>query len=288
LQLIYKVFNESDFFVVLKSTSTCLKTKHVYPHSHLTVVKYGIWLTHVLITGVSYYSKKRNKDINMTRFATPETVACPYCNHYYSRKVLCSFNNNWEVTYSDGGSSEGLADVLMDNTRCTQCCRIICDVQQLPALSVVPAGPFWKSWFIKMPEYIFLPQATSDVYFELFERSADEDKKMQYALQAYRLFNRTHRLEDKNIQPAITVQQKYKAVADHILASPLNNSLPEYSLLCADIYRLRGEFRLAKKMYDTVSNKEFDDLVAQGKSWCDAGNTSLMVNNSKTLSKEAE
>lgn len=278
------IFIVPDFFVTLKIHPTCLKTKHVYTHSDLTVVKYDIWLGQVLITEFSYY---RNKDINMTRFATPETVACRYCNHYYSRKVLCSFNNNWEVTYSDGGSSMGLADVLINHTRCTQCCRVMLDVQQLPALSVVPEGPFWKGWFIKTPEHLFLPQATSDVYFELFEQSADQDKKMQYALQAYRLFNRSHRLEHKNIQPAIIVQQQYIAVADHILASPPDDYLAQYNLLCADIYRLRGEFRLAKKMYDTVSNENFDNLVAQGKSWCDAGNTSLMVNNSKTQSKEA-
>jgi hypothetical protein len=213
----------------------------------------------------------------MTQFAKPDTVACPYCSHYYLRSVLLSFNSNWEVRYSDGGSAYGLADMLINNTRCTQCCQVMLDVQQLPALNVAPAGPFWKWWFIKPPEYLFLPPANADVYFELFERCTEQDKLMQYALQAYRLFNRTYRLEDNNIQAAITAQPQYRAVAEHILASPPDNYLPEYDLLRADIYRLRGEFRLAKKMYATVSDEKFDYLVVQGKHWCDARNTSLMV-----------
>ena len=146
----------------------------------------------------------------MTRLAKPDTVACPYCNQYYSRKVLHSFNNKWEITYSDGGTSMGLSDVLIDDTRCTQCCRIMRNIQAFPALNVVDDGPFWLPWFSPLPKNLFLPLATSDVYFELFKLDAVEDNKKHHAVQAYRLFNRTYCLEKKNTHPSF--QKKSAAI----------------------------------------------------------------------------
>ncbi|MFT4937923.1 MAG: hypothetical protein ACI88A_000945 [Paraglaciecola sp.] len=213
----------------------------------------------------------------MTRFAKPDTVACPYCNQYYSRKVLLSFNNKWEITYSDGGSAMGLSDVLINETRCTKCCQIMLDVQDLPALNVAVVGPFWKTWFSQTPEYLYLPQATSDVYLELFKLDAEDDKKMQYALQAYRLFNRTYRQEDKNTLPSETDQQQYAQVASYILASPPAKYMPEYILLCADIHRQRGEFAHAQAHYESVYEDEFSHIVDQGLTWCDNKQTRLMI-----------
>ncbi|MGS2719350.1 hypothetical protein [Paraglaciecola aestuariivivens] len=199
----------------------------------------------------------------MTMFSTPEIVACPHCQQHFTRQILCSFNNKWQVIYSDGGTTYDLEFTMFNETRCTNCQQIILDVQNLASLDLLPTVPFWKRWFSKKVEYQHLAKPTSDVYLELFEHCSD-DKKMYYALKAYRKFKQTHYLEAKTIQPSQEALAQYHAAAEFILSNPSKSDLPEYDLLCADIYRLRGQFEKALDCYAKVGEKRLQYIVEQG------------------------
>ncbi|MGS2721005.1 hypothetical protein [Paraglaciecola aestuariivivens] len=216
----------------------------------------------------------------MTKFTTPEIVACPHCQQHYTRQRLCTFNNKWQIIFSDGGTTYDLEFVVFNETRCTHCQQIILDVQNLPSLGLLPELPFWKRWFSKKVEYQHLPKPTSDVYLELFEHCS-ADKKMFYALKAYRKFNQTHKLETKTIKPSQAALTQYKAAEAFILASPPSSDLPEYHLLCADIYRLRGQFENALACYAKVTDERLQYIVEQGIAWTHKKITLLMPVRSK-------
>jgi hypothetical protein len=216
------------------------------------------------------------RNVAMTRFAKPDTIACPYCNHYHYRQVLCSFNTMWQTVYSDGGTSHGLSDVLMEEARCQGCGLIISHVQQLPALNIECNLPVWKRWFKHTMEITYLSRPSVDVYFELFERTNDPGKKMQYALKGYRLFNRTYRLQGQKSMTTEAQQSQHTQLANYIVHSPQYTS-PEYQLLCADLHRQRGEFVRATELYQGISDAKYQHIVEQAVDWCEAKQTCLMV-----------
>ncbi|WP_158768859.1 hypothetical protein [Paraglaciecola sp. L1A13] len=197
-------------------------------------------------------------------------------------KIIRSFNNNWEVTYSDGGSSYGLRHFIFDVTRCSNCCEIILGVQDIPLLKTATKVPFWKRRLHKRKDIYYLPHPTSDVYLELFEHSTNADDKMSYALSAYRLFNQIHHLENKNTQPSEITLRQYLKATEHILASPPKYHMPEYDLLCADIYRLQGQFDKALQTYRNVNEEKYLHIVEQGVVWVSNKQRLLMIIRAKT------
>jgi hypothetical protein len=213
----------------------------------------------------------------MTRYAEPDIIACPHCEQKYHRTVLCSFNTNWQVTYSDGSTALGIDNIIVYETRCIQCQRIIRDVNDLPALQATPLKPFWRNWFVKQEEYLSIPHASIDVYFELFDQSNVEQEKRDWAVKAYRRYNQNFLMYGKERIASVEMQQRYREMTDFILAHPPTPLYEEFHLLCADIYRLRSDFTRSKREYDKIIDENFDHIVYQGRQWCDAQNASLMA-----------
>ena len=213
----------------------------------------------------------------MTLFTEPDLIGCPHCPQKYHRQVLCSFNNFEQVTYSDGSTTSGISNIIVYETRCIQCQNIIRNVQSLPALQVKPLKPFWRNWFVKPDEYVLIPHASIDVYFELFYIAAEVQEKRSWAVNAYRLYNQNFLMYGKERIASVVKQHSYRKTTDFLLAHPPTPMYEEYNLMCADIYRLRGDFSRSKKIYNTVINEEFEHVVEQGKQWCDTNNASLMA-----------
>lgn len=213
----------------------------------------------------------------MTRYAEPDIIACPHCAQKYHRTVLYSFNTNWQVTYSDGSTALGIDNIIVYETRCIQCQRIILDVNDLPALQAKHLKPFWRGWFVKQEEYLSVPHASIDVYFELFDQTKEEQVKLKWAIKAFRRYNQNYLMYGKERIARVEIQQGYRELTDFILDHPPTPIYEEFHLISADIYRLRGDFLRSKKVYDMVIDEKFDHIVWQGKRWCDAKNASLMV-----------
>jgi hypothetical protein len=213
----------------------------------------------------------------MTRFAEPDLIGCPHCHQKYHRAVLCSFNLIWQVTYSDGSTTSGINNIIVYETRCIQCQNIIRDVEDLPVIQIKNLKPFWRNWFVKQEEYLLIPHASIDVYFELFNKTGKVQEKRNWAVKAYRLYNQNFLMYGKERIASIEMQHCYREITDFLLAHPPTPTYEEYNLLCADIYRLRGDFLRSKKMYDMVIAENFDPIVSQGRQWCDSNNTSLMA-----------
>lgn len=213
----------------------------------------------------------------MTCFADPQIIACPHCDHRFFRAVLLSFNSMWLESYSDGGTTEGLSNMIVRESRCTHCCNIIKDIDTLTALDAPPKPPFWQRWFVPAESITYLPRASFDVYLELFTEALEVADKRSFAVQAYRQFNINYRMYGKEREATDDYQHAYRMLTDFILANPVSPVIGEYALLCADIYRLRGDFVFSKQIYDMVLDEEFEHIVGQGKRWCEVENTSLMV-----------
>ena len=90
-------------------------------------------------------------------------------------------------------------------------------------------------------------------------------------------FNINHKLDENRPAPEAEQQSAYLNITDFILEHPNTAHDDDYALICADIHRLRGDFQLAKHVYDTVIDKELDYIVQQAKGWCDDKNTRLML-----------
>jgi hypothetical protein len=213
----------------------------------------------------------------MTRFAEPDIIACPHCGQRFYRRVLCSFNSIWEQHYSDGGTSNGLSNMIIRESRCTQCQKIVQGVEELIAIKVEQTKVSWFKWWLKAESIEYLPAATFDVYVELFNSTTEINQKRQWAVKAYRIFNQQYKLQGSETEASIEVQNDYFVVTNFILENPISPMLDEYVLMCADIHRLCGQPVLSKQTYDTVVEQRFNYIVEQGKRWCDEHNTSLMA-----------
>ncbi len=213
----------------------------------------------------------------MMRFAVPDTIACPHCEQRFLRHVIMSFDSCWQVTYSDGGVTGALANFIITESRCTHCQTVIENIDDLTVIENKSVSSFWRKWFLVPDEYLYLPQASFDVYFELFERADVIDEKRNWGVHAYRQFNQSYLVFGNERLPSENDKQCYRKTSDFILAHPIAPPIAEYTLLCADIYRLRSEFSVSKKMYSTVVDENFSHIVEQGKHWCDTSNTSLMA-----------
>jgi hypothetical protein len=182
-----------------------------------------------------------------------------------------------QVTYSDGSTTSALSNILINETRCLQCQNIIHNVQDLPALQTKAVKPFWRPWFAKEEKYLLIPRASIDVYFELFDGTHDIQEKRYWAVKAYRCYNQNFLMYGKERIASVEMQQRYREMTDFLLAHPPTPKYEEYHLLCADIYRLRSDFKRANNMYNLVIGGKFDHIVEQGRQWCDANNASLMA-----------
>jgi hypothetical protein len=232
----------------------------------------------------------------MTRFASPQTIACPHCQAPFLRAVLCSFNNRGQIVFSDGNTRGGLQNILTEVGRCTSCKRVINNIQTLPIKDTdTQKGMFSKlfaKWFNHkgVSECNYLSAPTFDEYAELFENENELKSKRKWAVEASRAYHHAFCLSSPSTQLAGSTLSKifaesassyqrhlFTLVSDFVLANPINPIVDEYTLLCADILRLRGEFQAAKVEYGKVWDPKFDHIIERGKAWCDAQNTCLMV-----------
>ncbi|WJG08086.1 hypothetical protein [Aliiglaciecola sp. LCG003] len=227
----------------------------------------------------------------MTSFADPDIIACPHCESRYLRRVLRSLSMFGQQTYSDGGNGGILSNVIVRESRCTHCSKIIKDVDALPALGTQSRKSFWRQWFAPKESLYYLPQASFDVYLDLFNDASDILQQRRYAVLAYREFNINFKVYGSERVASNEYQRAYRMLTDFMLDHPMVPAIDEYILICADIYRLRGEFLLSKQNYANVTGKEFAHVVEQGKRWCNSKNTSLMaikepdmVNNARNAS----
>jgi hypothetical protein len=213
----------------------------------------------------------------MPKYAEPDIIACPHCEQRFLRHVIMSFDPTWRVAYSDGGVMGVLADAVITESRCTHCQTVIENVSDLTVIDIKSTRSFWRKWFTDTTNYLYLTQASFDVYIELFECTDVIDEKCNWAVHAYRQFNRSYLVYGNERLPSENNKQYYSKVSDFILAHPLALPFDEYTLLCADIYRLRSEFLTSKNMYCTVLDENYRHIVEQGKHWCDTSNSSLMA-----------
>jgi hypothetical protein len=86
------------------------------------------------------------------------------------------------------------------------------------------------------------------VYFELFDNTAEIQEKRSCAVKAYRLYNQNFLMYGKERIASDEMQHRYREMTDFLLAHPPIPIYEEYNLLCADIYRLRGDFSRAKNI----------------------------------------
>jgi hypothetical protein len=219
----------------------------------------------------------------MTRYAEPDIIACPHCQQRFSRHVMMSFTNYGQTTYSDGGSIGSLSDAIITVTRCTCCQHIIENIDDLEPINEKVDLPFWKKWFFKQDNYTYLPHASFDVYLEMFERAKKLSSKLDWAVLAYRKFNQSYRVSGNERLAQKDDQTSYRKITDFILANPTNPITDKYLLLCADIYRLRGEFLLSQQTYDKVINAQYRHIVVQGKNSCELGYTCIMAIESNAI-----
>ena len=227
------------------------------------------------------------KRLVMTRYAAPEVIACPYCEQRFLRHVLRSFNSCCQVTYSDGSATGALENVIITESRCTRCQKVTEHVEDLPALRIKSMEPFWRKWFVKQ-QYLYLPHASIDVYFELFDKTDVVQEKRNWAVKAYRSYNQNFLVYGQERAASDEMKQRYRDMTDFILGHPPTSTVEEYKLICADIFRLRGNFLRSNQMYDTVLAEKFDYIVEQGNRWCDANNASLMAIQKQSQLREAK
>lgn len=243
----------------------------------------------------------------MSRFADPETVACPNCKSYFYRKLPKSITMHYHISFTDGGVKSFVKEMLPELGRCRTCRFIVEKIadleviyesenlviekisrwqaakQWISALFINP-NPYDLSMFER--KYDYLPAPTFDEYAELFTVSVDESKKRLRAVQACREFHQQfclsaadqeviHRHKGYRLQTD-QEQRQYNEMADFLLAHPLEPAVDEYILLCADILRMRAEFSKASALYVLVENADLNDVVELGRKLCEEQNIWLM------------
>jgi hypothetical protein len=226
----------------------------------------------------------------MTSYAEPEKVACPYCDAIFLRLILRSYNTFNQILYSDGGTAFGIESVLQNEGRCASCESLITGIQELSAIEApktfIPTMITKHLTLGKNEEPDFLPFPVFEDFVELFYDNSELDKKRTCALKAVRAYHQVFclqqhsdsnkRVKHQNAAPTSLQQSEYLNVCNFILSHRVEPKIDEYCLICADIYRLRGEFTLALKEFSEVQSEKFRKIVEQGKQWCLEENTWLM------------
>jgi hypothetical protein len=111
----------------------------------------------------------------------------------------------------------------------------------------------------------------------MFEQAPSIFHKRSSSINAFRAFNQNYCLPNTSRVATSAEQHDYKLVTNFILANKIKPAVEQYSLICAEIYRLRGKFFLAKQIYAKLSKPAYKHIGEQGKQWCDAKNKHLMV-----------
>lgn len=231
----------------------------------------------------------------MTLFAKPETVACPQCDWYFARPVLHSYNTFKRKVYSDGGASDSIESYIPNVGRCPSCNLVIHNINDLAAI----AQPLQLSWMRRCwaklcgqqlsNEYDYLHQPNFSDYAELFATANSLEDKRNWAVLACRAYHQAYCLpeqsetadnqqgDNSDNEPSKASRVLYQDLSDFVLGNPMEPVLDEYTLICADILRMRGDFGAAILAYHKVKNPELDHVVEQGHIWCVERNAKLMV-----------
>jgi hypothetical protein len=233
----------------------------------------------------------------MTSFAKPETVACTQCDWYFARRVLRSYRPFLRVVYSDGGTKHSIDEYIPNVGRCPSCNLLIDNINDLPVIPEPPEPSWLRKCWAKLTdeqinveyEYEYLATPTYRDYAEMFASASALVAKRNYAVPACRAFHQTYFLavndedEDCNnrsnaavYEPSKASRVLYQDISDFVLGNPMRPVLDEYTLICADIYRLRGDFSSAMLEYQKVKDPELKYVVELGQKWCVEGNASLM------------
>lgn len=232
----------------------------------------------------------------MTRFAKPDTVACPHCDWYFARRVLLSYSSYACKTYSDGGTINSLEDTIPNVGRCPSCNHVVANINQLTAIPNSKTTNWLTELWIRFTgkskdqEYEYLGKPTFIDYADLFTNETKLSAKRTWALLACRAFHRQYCLccervtvgtksshRDKaHASPSQADKVIYREISDFFLDNPPSLVPDEYYLICADIYRLRQDFSSAIMEYSKVTNTDLDAIVKQGHKWCVEQNANLM------------
>jgi hypothetical protein len=206
---------------------------------------------------------------------------------------------HYHIQFSDGGVKSFMRDMLPELGRCQTCRFIIENIAELEAIEELGELPVekvstWhriKKWVSESFEHLgfytdkpfewkydYLPSPRLEEYTELFTVSVDVDHKRKRAIEACREYHQQFCLnaEDEDAiyrhegyRPATRLeQQQYKEMVEYIQEHPFEPILDEYTVLCADLFRLEGKFALAQKKYSLVNCGEFDNVVELGKKFC--------------------
>lgn len=231
----------------------------------------------------------------MTLFAQPETVACPQCDWYFARRVLRSYSPFLRIVYSDGGTRHGIDEYIPNVGRCPSCNLLMNNINELAVIPEPPEPKWLQRWWAKLTDkqisvhYDYLAKPTYRDYAEMFATASALVIKRDWAVLACRAYHQAycleaddHEEEDNNQasapahSPSKSSKVLYQEISDFVLGNPPRPMLDEYTLVCADIYRLRSDFSSAILEYQKVKNPEFNDVVKQGQKWCVEGNACLM------------
>jgi len=207
---------------------------------------------------------------------------------------------HYHIPFTDGGVKSFVKEMLPELGRCQTCRYIVEKIADLEVIDESDSSPIkevsrWqavKKWISALfinpnpfdlstmeLKYDYLPAPSFDEYAELFTVSVDESKKRLRAVQACREFHQQFCLSTQD-QEAIyrhagyrlqtdQEQRQYNEMADYVLAHPFEPAVDEYTLLCADILRIRAEFSKALALYAVVQNPELDDVLEMGRRLCE-------------------
>ena len=214
---------------------------------------------------------------------------------------------HYHTQFSDGGVKSFVRDMLPEIGRCQTCSFIVENIFQLEPVTLADELTsqgastwqklkIWISALLSLPsatdepkmewKYTFLPVPTFHEYAELFTVGSDVVKKRKRAIQACREFHHQfflspqdkeaiYRHEGYRLQTALE-QRKYNEIADYLLTHRIEPTLDEYTLLCADILRMKGEFSKALEQYALVKSTELGHVVELGSQACNEQNVWLI------------
>jgi hypothetical protein len=229
----------------------------------------------------------------MTLFAQPDTVACPQCDWYFARRVLRSYSPFLRIVYSDGGAKNSIETYIPTVGRCPSCNLVIKNINDLTPISDASSHSWIEKLWSKLSgkdlafEYDYLNNPTFSDYAELFDIANTTTSKRNWAVLACRAYHQAYFLPaddadnddqsiNKNNTPSKAFTVRYFDISGFVLGNAMRPASNEYTLLCADIYRLRGDFSAAILEYDKVKDPHFDHIVEQGYKWCVERNARLM------------
>ena len=244
----------------------------------------------------------------MSRFADPDTVACPNCRAHFYRKVPKSISMHYHIEFSDGGVKSFLKEMLPELGRCQSCNFIIEDIAKLEVIeeNIEQTGIKRTSWqnsiawlqqFLARQndddasriewKYHYLPAPSYAEYAELYSINDTATTKRLWAIQACRVFHQQFCLspgDQKTIYrkegyrtSTTQEQEQYKDMVNYLHAHPFEPLIDEFTIFRAELYRINSEYALAQTQYELVKDSEFDGIIELSNEWCDSQNRFLII-----------